>query len=80
MRLPAADSPLRLDPDDHLVEPGTRYEVFHGERVHVSPARPGHGALDAVQRVRIEACDDLETFERWLLCATDIHDTADLLV
>jgi hypothetical protein len=45
MRLPAAESPSRLDPDDHLVEPGTRYEVFQGERVHVSPARPGHGDL-----------------------------------
>ncbi len=44
MRLPAADGP-RLDPDDHLVEPGTRYEVFEGERVYVSPARPGHGDM-----------------------------------
>jgi hypothetical protein len=43
MRLPAADTPSRLDPDDHLVEPGSRYEVFEGERVYVSPARPGHG-------------------------------------
>jgi hypothetical protein len=43
MRLPAADTPPRPDPDDHLVEPGTRYEVFEGERVYVSPARPGHG-------------------------------------
>lgn len=54
MRLPAADEPSRLDPDDHLVEPGTRYEVFEGERVYVSPARPGHGdmhnQLDAVIR------------------------------
>jgi hypothetical protein len=53
MRLPAAEGP-RLDPDDHLVEPGTRYEVFEGERVYVSPARPGHGdmqnQLDAVIR------------------------------
>jgi hypothetical protein len=44
MRLPAADGPW-LDPDDHLVEPGTRYEVFEGERVYVSPARPGHGDM-----------------------------------
>jgi hypothetical protein len=43
MRLPAADSQSWPDPDDHLVEPGTRYEVFEGERVYVSPARPGHG-------------------------------------
>jgi hypothetical protein len=46
MRLPAADGPSWPDPDDpddHLVEPGTRYEVFDGERVYVSPARPGHG-------------------------------------
>lgn len=47
MRLPAADSPSRLDPDDHLVEPGTRFEVLDGERVYVSPARPGHGDLHA---------------------------------
>jgi hypothetical protein len=45
MRLPAADEPSWPDPEDHLVEPGTRYEVFDGERVHVSPARPGHGDL-----------------------------------
>jgi hypothetical protein len=32
-----------LDPDDHLVEPGTRCEVFEGEIVYVPPARPGHG-------------------------------------
>jgi hypothetical protein len=31
------------DPEDHLVEPGTRWEVFEGERVYVPPARPGHG-------------------------------------
>ena len=47
MRLPAADEPPRPDPDDHLVEPGTRYEVFEGERVYVSPARPGHGDIHA---------------------------------
>ncbi|HWN69844.1 MAG TPA: hypothetical protein VNM90_19515 [Haliangium sp.] len=45
MRLPAADSTPWPDPDDHLVEPGTRWEVFNGERVYVSPARPGHGDL-----------------------------------
>lgn len=45
MRLPAADGLPGLDPDDHLVEPGTRYEVFEGERVYVSPARPGHGDI-----------------------------------
>ncbi len=43
MRLPGADGQSWPDPDDHLVEPGTRYEVFEGERVYVSPARPGHG-------------------------------------
>ncbi len=43
MRLPGAESQSWPDPDDHLVEPGTRYEVFEGERVYVSPARPGHG-------------------------------------
>jgi hypothetical protein len=47
MRLPAADDPSSAtpwpDPEDHLVEPGTRWEVFQGERVYVSPARPGHG-------------------------------------
>jgi hypothetical protein len=32
-----------LDPDDHLVEPGTRCELFEGEIVYVPPARPGHG-------------------------------------
>jgi hypothetical protein len=45
MRLPAASEPSRPDPDDHLVEPATRYEVFEGERVYVSPARPGHGDI-----------------------------------
>ena len=34
-----------LDPDDHLVEPGTRCEVFEGEIVYVPPARPGHGDI-----------------------------------
>ncbi len=43
MRLPAADDQPWPDPEDHLVEPGTRWEVFEGERVYVSPARPGHG-------------------------------------
>jgi hypothetical protein len=43
MRLPAADDGSWPDPEDHLVEPGTRWEVFEGERVYVSPARPGHG-------------------------------------
>ncbi len=43
--MPAADTPSRLDPDDHLVEPETRFEVFQGERVYVSPSRPGHGDL-----------------------------------
>jgi hypothetical protein len=36
-------------------------------------------ALDAAQRARIDACDDLETLERWLLRATEIHDAAELL-
>ena len=33
------------NPEDHLVEPGTRWEVFEGERRYVPPARPGHGDL-----------------------------------
>ncbi len=41
MRLPGAHE--RLNPDDHLVQPGTRQEVVRGRRVEVSPARPGHG-------------------------------------
>jgi len=47
MRLPAADDRSWPDPEDHLVEPGTRWEVFEGERVYVSPARPGHGDVHA---------------------------------
>jgi hypothetical protein len=43
MRLPAADNTPWRNPEDHLVEPGTRHEVFQGQRVYVSPARPGHG-------------------------------------
>jgi hypothetical protein len=47
MRLPGADSDSasRLDPDDHLVEAGTRQEMFRGQLVEVMPARPGHGDL-----------------------------------
>ncbi len=37
-----------LDPDDHLVEPGTRCEVFEGEIVYVPPARPGHGDIHSL--------------------------------
>jgi hypothetical protein len=33
------------NPEDHLVEPGTRWEVFEGERRYVPPARPGHGDM-----------------------------------
>jgi len=40
--------PRELDPDDHLVEPGTRCEVFEGEIVYVPPARPGHGDIHSL--------------------------------
>ena len=36
-------------------------------------------ALDAAQRARIEACDDLVTLNRWLLRATEVRDAAELL-
>ena len=39
MRLPAADDRSWPDPEDHLVEPGTRWEVFEGERVYVISRR-----------------------------------------
>lgn len=55
MRLPGAHTP-GPDPDDHLVEPGTRHEVFEGERVYVSPARPGHGDLHAQLDMVIRHC------------------------
>jgi hypothetical protein len=45
MRLPGAGNVPRFDPDDHVVQPGTRQEMFRGEVVEVSPARPGHGDL-----------------------------------
>ncbi|HWN67385.1 MAG TPA: hypothetical protein VNM90_07070 [Haliangium sp.] len=42
----------RFGPSDHLVEPGTRQEMFRGQIVEVLPARPGHadlhGRLDKV--------------------------------
>lgn len=44
MRFPGSEeSGPWPDPDDHLVEPGTRTEMVEGEIIHVSPARPGHG-------------------------------------
>ena len=60
MRLPARDADEEADarkaprfgPSDHLVEPGTRQEMFRGKIVEVLPARPGHadlhGRLDKV--------------------------------
>ncbi len=36
-------------------------------------------ALEAAQRVQIEACNDLEMLERWLLRATDVHNAVELL-
>jgi hypothetical protein len=53
MRLPGRDADEgadirkapRLGPSDHLVEPGTRQEMFRGQIVEVLPARPGHGDL-----------------------------------
>jgi hypothetical protein len=59
MRLPAADNTPWRNPEDHLVEPGTRHEVFQGQRVYVSPARPGHGdvhsRLDGVVGAHVAA-------------------------
>ena len=59
MRLPGSSEsrawPDLRDPDDHLVEPETRQEIFRGQLVEVSPARPGHGdthcRLDAAVRL-----------------------------
>ena len=53
MRLPGRDAHGESDarkapgfgPSDHLVQPGTRQEMFRGQRVKVSPARAGHGDL-----------------------------------
>jgi hypothetical protein len=57
MRLPARDADEETDarkapsvgsgfgPSDHLVEPETRQEMFRGQIVEVSPARPGHADL-----------------------------------
>jgi hypothetical protein len=36
-------------------------------------------AMDALQRARIEACDDLATLKRWLLRAARIESAAELL-
>jgi hypothetical protein len=53
MRLPARDEDEEADakkapgfgPNDHLVEPETRQEMFRGQIVDVQPARPGHADL-----------------------------------
>ncbi len=36
-------------------------------------------ALDAAQRDRIEACDDIAILERWMLLAIEVRDAAELL-
>jgi hypothetical protein len=36
-------------------------------------------ALDAAQQARIDACDDLETLERWLVRAIEVQDASALL-
>ena len=54
MRFPGADS--TLDPDDHLVEPEMGQEVWRGERIEVSPARPGHGDTHARLDAMVELC------------------------
>lgn len=55
MSFPGADPPRPprpvQNPEDHLVEPETRAEMFQGERMEASPARPGHG--DTHQRLGI---------------------------
>lgn len=44
------------DPEDHLVEPGTRKEMFRGEVIEVSPAKPGHGDTHLRLAAAVELC------------------------
>jgi hypothetical protein len=47
MRLPGASETVRWNPDEHLVQPGTRQEMIRGRLVEALPARPGHGDTHA---------------------------------
>jgi Uma2 family endonuclease len=63
------DAPELPDIDDRLVEPETRYEMYDGELVYVSPAAPPHGErhlqlaalIEAHTGSRFEAAADLLT-------------------
>jgi Uma2 family endonuclease len=46
--------------DDRLVEPETRYEMYDGELVYVSPADPPHGELHLQLAALIEAHTGME--------------------
>jgi Uma2 family endonuclease len=46
------------DIDDRLAEPGTRYEVWDGELVYVSPADPPHGSRHVQLAAVVEAHAD----------------------
>lgn len=67
MRLPGARNAPRFDPDDHVVEPGNRQEMFRGQVVEVSPARPGHGDL----HVRLDKIVDLHAVDGYV-ASTDL--------
>lgn len=75
MRLPGRDADREADarkapgfgPSDHLVQPGTRQEMFRGEIVEVSPARPGHGDLHS----RLDKVMDLHAADGYV-SSTDL--------
>jgi Uma2 family endonuclease len=56
------------DIDDRLVEPGTRYEMYDGELVYVSPADPPH----ATRQLQLAALIEAHT-------GSDFEAAADLL-
>jgi hypothetical protein len=62
MRLPGAGNVPGFDPDDHVVQPGTRKEMFRGKIVEVSPARPGHGDL----HTRLDKVVDLHVVDGYV--------------
>jgi hypothetical protein len=75
MRLPRRDGDDETEtrkapgfgPGDHLVEPGTRKEMFRGQLIELQPARPGHGDLHS----RLDKVMDLHAAEGYV-SSTDL--------
>jgi hypothetical protein len=75
MRLPSSDEEDErvtrkapgFGPGDHVVEPGTRKEMFRGQVIEVQPARPGHGDLHS----RLDKVMDLNAAEGYV-SSTDL--------